>query len=152
MGEPAVGKDCKLYYNSGTHAAPVWVEIKEAIDLNVPLTKGRAEAASRKSGWKTFGAGLKEAGLEFGYLHEKGADTVFDVLLSSYISDVVKEFACMDQAIATSGAQGLRFFGQAFEMTQAQELEGAVQYNFVIAPTRKEESGTLIEPDWYEVP
>jgi hypothetical protein len=152
MGEAVVGKDCKLYYNTGTHATPTWVEIKDAQDVSLPLEKGKAETSSRRSKWKYFGAGLIEAGIDFDYLHNKGADTVFDALLDSFVNSTVKEFAAMDQAIATSGAQGLRFFGQVFQLNPSQQLEEGTKHSLNIAPSRHEESGALVEPDWYEVP
>ena len=37
---PVLGKDCHLYYNSGTHAAATWVEIKKAINVGYKIGKG----------------------------------------------------------------------------------------------------------------
>ena len=37
---PVAGKDCKFYYNSGTHATPVWVEIDKAINVSANLVLG----------------------------------------------------------------------------------------------------------------
>jgi hypothetical protein len=147
-----MGKDAKLYYNSATHATPTWVEITNAMDVNVPLSKGQGDISTRASGWRKKGAGLKEASIEFGYLHHRGADTVFDALLDSYVNDTPIELAAMDDDITLTGAQGLRAFMIAFDMSQGQALEEGIKYDFSFEPTQFDESGSVVEPDWYEIP
>jgi hypothetical protein len=146
-----VGRSAKLYYNSATHATPTWVLIDQAIDVSVPMSKGKADVSCRASSYRKYGAGLKEIRLEFGYLHQNGADTVFDALLASYISDTPIQLAAMDVAIATSGAQGLRAYFFAADMSQGQEMEDGVKFNFVFEHARFIESSAVIDPSWYEV-
>ena len=148
---PVVGKDCKLYYNTGTHAVPVWVEVKHAINVSANLGKGEADASARYSGWKLTKGALKELEITFGYRHKQGADTVFDALLAAYLNDTAIEFAVMDAAISETGAQGPRAFCEVMSMNLSQELEGTSEYEVTIKPTFHEESGTLVEPDWFEV-
>lgn len=147
-----VGRSAKLYYNSATHAVPTWVLIDQAIDVSVVLNKGKADVSCRASSYRKSGAGLKDVRIEFGYLHQNGADTVFDALLASYVSDTPKQLAAMDVAIATSGAQGMRAYMVAFDMSQGQEMEDGVKFNFVFEHVRFIESSAVIDPDWYEVP
>ena len=149
---PVVGKDCKLYLNSGTHATPTWVELKSAINVSANLGKGEADVSARYSGWKLTKGALKELEITFNYRHKQGADTVFDTLLAAYINDTNIEFAVMDADITESGAQGPRAFCQVLSMNLTQELENAAEYEFTLKPTYHQESGALVEPDWYEVP
>ena len=149
---PVVGKDCKLYLNEATHATPTWTELKSAINVSANLGKGEADVSARYSGWKLTKGALKELEISFSYRHKQGADTVFDTLLAAYINDTHIEFAVMDAAITESGAQGPRAFCEILSMNLTQELENAAEYEFTLKPTYHQESGALVEPDWYEVP
>jgi hypothetical protein len=149
---PVVGKDCKLYLNGATHAAPTWTEVKKAINVSANLGKGEADVSARYSGWKLAKGALKELEISFTYRHKVGTDTVFDTLLAAYINDTALEVAVMDAPIAEAGAQGPRAFCEVFAMNLTQELENASEYEFTLKPTYHEEAGSLIEPDWYEVP
>jgi len=151
VAAPVVGKDCKLYLNGGTHATPTWTEITKAINVSANLGKGEADVSSRETSWKLAKGALKELEISFTYRHKAGADTVFDALLAAYLADTAVEFAVMDAAITESGAQGPRAFCEIFSMNLTQELENASEYEFTLKPTYHEESGSLIEPEWYEV-
>lgn len=148
---PVVGKDCKLYYNSGTHTSPTWVEVKKAINVSANLGKGEADVSSRATSWKLVKGALKELEISFTYRHKAGVDTVFDALLAAYMGDIAKEFAVMDSDITNAGAQGPRAFCEILSMNETQELENSVEYEFTLKPTYHEENNALIEPDWYEV-
>ena len=151
VAAPVVGKDCKLYLNGGTHATPTWTEITKAINVSANLGKGEADVSSRETSWKLAKGALKELEISFTYRHKAGADTVFDALLAAYLADTAVEFAVMDAAITESGAQGPRAFCEIFAMNLTQELENSSEYEFTLKPTYHEESGSLIEPEWYEV-
>jgi hypothetical protein len=147
-----VGKDCKLYYNTGTHAAPSWVLMGRVRDVSVPLSKGEADVSRRESGWRLTKGALKENGLEFGYVYKSGTDTVFDMLLDSFLNDTAVEYAVMDDLITESGAQGLRCFMEVFEFPYDQALEEGQIFNVSLKGTPVEEASTLVQPDWYEIP
>lgn len=149
---PVVGKDCKLYLNAATHATPTWTDVKSAINVSANLGKGEADVSARFSGWKLTKGALKELEISFTYRHKRAADTVFDTLLAAYINDTPLEFAVLDAVITESGAQGPRAFCQIISMNLTQELENAAEYEFTVKPTYVEEAGSLVEPDWYEVP
>ena len=148
---PVVGKDCKLYINTGTRATPTWVEVKKAINVSANLGKGEADISARFSGWKLTKGALKELEITFTYRHKRGTDTVFDSLLSAYLNDTPREFAVMDAAITEVGAQGPRAFCEVISMNLTQELENAQEFEIALKPTYQEESGVLMEPSWFEV-
>lgn len=150
--DAVMGKNAKAYYNSASFSIPTWVEITRAQDVSVTLGKNMGNITARDVDWELKGAGLKTASVEFGYLHKQGTDTVFDALLDSYISDTPVDMAFMDGAIATSANQGLRAYFIASGMDQGQELEEGLGYTFTVEPTREDDSGTLRNPQWYEVP
>ena len=148
---PVVGKDCKLYLNSATHATPTWVEVDKAINVSANLGKGEADVSARYSGWKLTKGALKELEISFTYRHKRGADTVFDTLLAAYINDTPTEFAVMDAEITESGAQGPRAYCEVLTLNLTQELENSEEYEVTLKPTYYEEAGSLVLPDWHEV-
>jgi len=148
---PVVGKDCKLYINTGTHATPTWTEVERAINVSANLGKGEADVSARFSSWKLTKGALKELEISFTYRHHAGTDTVFDALMAAYIAGTPKEFLVLDADVTETGAQGPMAFCEIFSLNLTQELENAAEYEITLKPTYYEESGSLIEPEWYEV-
>lgn len=151
MRDTPIGQECKLYYNSGTHASPTWVEIKRAIDVSLAMGKGEADMSRRESGEELARGALKQRNIDFGYRYKIGADTVFDALMDSYVNGTPIQFAVMDQDITTAGAQGLRAFCEVMKADRDEPLADGVTVAFSAKPTDHEESGALVEPDWYEI-
>jgi hypothetical protein len=146
-----VGKECKLYY-SDDYGTPVWAEIDKAINVSHPtLGKTMNSIASREIGWNSAVPGMKSIALNFGYLYEKGSDSVLDDLRDSFLNDTVLTFAAMDGDITTSGSQGWRIPGIVSAMTETQDLEGNITIDVTVDFVRIRESGNIVEPDWYEV-
>lgn len=147
----AIGKNLKLYY-SDDYGTPVWVEIEKAINVNLPdISKSINKIMTRESGWQYAVPGNKSIQLTFGYLYEKGTDTVLDDLYDSYLNDTVLTFAVMDGDITTTGSVGWLFPGIVSSMPETQELENNVTIEFTIELARIRDSGTLVEPERYEV-
>jgi hypothetical protein len=149
---PVIGKDCKAYYNSGTHAVPTWNEAKYAINASANLGKGEGDVSGRYSGWKKSKGALKELEISFTYRHKRGTDAVFDAILDSYVNGTPMEWAIMDGDITLSKAQGPRAFCEVMSLNATQELENGVEYEVTLKPTWFEEASAVVEPDWYEVP
>lgn len=147
----AIGKNLKLYY-SDDYGTPVWTEIEKAINVNLPdISKSINKIMTRESGWQFAVPGNKSIQLTFGYLYEKGTDTVLDDLYDSFVNDTVLTFAVMDGNIATTGSVGWLFPGIVSAMPETQELENNVTIEFTIELARIRESGDLVEPERYEV-
>jgi len=147
------GLDCILYYNSGTHAAPTWVEIPRAINVNVPdFGVNQIAANARLSKFEANLNGLIRTGLNFSYAYKRGDDTVRDALLGMVTGRTAKEFAVMDGDIDTAGNRGLRAFFNIENAPFSQELEGQVTIDFTLKPAYVEESDAKVEPDIYVVP
>lgn len=145
-----VGKDCFLYYST-SYATPTRVLIAEAQDVSLTLGKTKVDIMSRASTWKAKAAGLKELTMTFGYQYKGGADTVFDALFAAYMDDTPLVFWALDDAAATTGAQGIVFPGLIFDFPIDQGLEAGVKFDIGVEFTRKVESSALVEPDWFEV-
>ncbi|PQO35862.1 hypothetical protein DTL21_07965 [Bremerella cremea] len=152
--DSVLGKDCILYYNTGTHATPVWVPIPHAKDVKVdPLSKGKAEQKARLSKFNFKRGTHIEMGLSFGYDYEPGdGDTVFPVLLDSFLNNTPIEFFAADGDASTEGTQGPRMVCEVFECPLGQELDNPASVEISAEITRVTEGGSVVEPDWYTVP
>ncbi|MEL7264482.1 MAG: hypothetical protein AAFP69_06735, partial [Planctomycetota bacterium] len=129
--EPVIGKDCFLYYSTDFDTI-AWTLIAHARDVNSPLTKNKIALPDRAAkGWNPKAGGLKEIGVEFGYLYQSGSDAVFDVLMDSFLNDTVLYFFVADGPVADPNwsAQGFRFPGQVFDYPHDEALEDGVTYN-----------------------
>lgn len=150
---PVIGKDCKAYYNSGSHGTPTWVEVTFAKNVSANLGKGEGDVSARFTKWKLTKGALKELEISFTYLHKRGTDTVFDKIMDSYVNDTAVEWLILDGAVTLTKAQGPRAYCECFSLNLTQELENADEYEVTLKPTYKEDpAGTIVTPDWYEVP
>ena len=140
-----IGDDCKAYHNTGTYPVPVWNEVTNIEDLSLPLSKTLAEFKTRGSKWILKRSGKIDSGIEFKYIYDK-ADDDWSVLRDGFLNNTPIEFAIMDEAIATSGAQGLRATCEVVEMPMDQPLEDGVSIAMSIAPAPADN-----EPEWYTV-
>jgi hypothetical protein len=144
-----MGKNAIAAYNSATYSTPTWVTIVAVRDVSVSLGKNMGTVTSRETDWELKGAGFKTASVTFGYLHEPTTDTVFDALLDSYIADTPVDMIFSDGAVATTGNQGLRAHFIVSDMSQSQDMEEPLMFDFTIDVTRFDDSGTLRNPQWW---
>lgn len=148
---PTLGLDCKLYYNSGTHASPTWVLIGDAIDVSFEYGTNTPEIKARSSINMATLAGLIKHGGTFTLLHTIGTNSVRAALLAIVSGRAPKELAFMDQAIATSGALGARFYANLENMSMSQPLEEGATWDISAKPAYFIESAAKVEPDIYIV-
>jgi hypothetical protein len=139
-----IGLECKLYYNTGTYASPTWVEIVNARDVTIPLTKGEADTSRRGSTWRTRRGTLKDASIDF-QIVQKDGDATFTALLNSYINGTPIELLALNGATTDTAAEGLRATCEVFNFQDAQALESAVVYDVSAKPTT-----SANPPAWYE--
>lgn len=148
---PVVGIDAKSYYNSGTHATPTWVLLDDVIDLSQELGGNLVDIKSRASNWMATLYGMLKAGATFTFLHRKGTDANRAILLAIITGRTPKEFAFMDQAIATTGAIGLRSYMNLENMNRSEEIEGGLAYDVACKTAYFMESNVKVDPDYYVV-
>jgi len=141
-----LGKDAKLYRNSGDYENEAWVEVDNVKDLTLSLEKGEADVTTRASGgWRETAATLKDGSVEFGMVYDP-ADANFTAFQNAFLSDSQLELAIVDGDITTVGTQGLRASFEIFNFGQEQNLEEAVMVNVTIKPGRSEHA-----PEWMTV-
>lgn len=151
-----IGLNCKLYRNTGTYGTPTWVEIVNARDVTVPLSKGEADTSRRGSSWKTRKGTLKDASIDFQLIQDDG-DASFTALLDSFLNGTPIDLLVLDGAIADPAAQGLRATCEVFNFQEGQPLENAVTFDVSAKPCpaknpNSSPPGAPIVPTWFEVP
>lgn len=145
-----IGLECKLYRNTGTYASPTWVEIVNAKDVTVPLTKGEADTSRRGTAWKTRKGTMKDASIDFKLVQQDG-DAAFTALLDSFTNGTPIELLALNGPVATAGSQGLRATCEVFNFQDNQALESAVEYDVSCKPTPTVVNNTVISPTWFVV-
>jgi hypothetical protein len=143
---PTVGLDCKAYYNSATNASPTWVEITDAIDVSYEYGATQVEIKSRASINLGHLNGLIKHGATFTLLHTVGTNVVRTVLLAIVSARTPKQFAFMDQAIATTGALGAKSYYNLESMNAGQPLEEGMTWDLSLKPAHFIESAAKVEP------
>lgn len=143
-----LGIDCELYYST-TYATPTRIKIARAINVTVPVSKGKAELPSRLTRYKSKRPTLKEIGLDFGYRYTRGTDAVFAALRDSWLNDTNLVFWILDGSDQVIGAQGFVFPGQVFDFPIDQQLEDGQVINIGVDLSEHYESSALVNPSWF---
>lgn len=145
------GHDLKLYYNTGTHASPTWVEITQVEDVMVDEFRyDQAELKRRSTRFVLFLNTVLRAGFSFKLFHGVGI-TIYDDLRDAFLNRTPTEFYIADGAAATAGTEGLRIFCQLTDFPWDQPLTEVSAHQVKARPTYVEESGSEVLPDWYTI-
>ena len=162
---PIAGNECKLYYQTtlaSTFTIAGSVLITEAQDVNLSVTAGTTDAASRISLYKSKLPTLTELSLTFGYLWNGDVgDTQITALRTAFLGRTVWHWAVLDNFNNTvtgppavpgvKGSQGLTFPGIITEFVWDQPLEGAVKVDIKVDLARVKVSSNVVDPAWLTV-
>lgn len=147
-----IGKDAKMYRNTGTHLIPVWVEMTRVSNVSQSLDKTKVDVPRRGTKYKYKGAGQIEGPLTFDYVYKPGTDVDFDALQDSFFNDTCFQVAVMDGNIATTGTEGFRAFMMVFSFPFDQGEETPQLFNVEMDLVAVDEGSGVIDPSWYVVP
>lgn len=133
-----LGKDAKLYFNTGTTATPVWTEVGNVRGLTLGGEKALADVTTRDSnGFRQQCATLKDMTLDF-VMNYRNADTNLALVRGSFYGDTTIEMLVLTGDIASADPieDGLQATWGVNTFTENQELEEAINYSVscVIAP------------------
>jgi hypothetical protein len=145
----STGRKSRTYYNTGTRASPVWVEITHITKEG--FNPGDQEFIQAKA--RGLGRALQEeeavspASLTFSRLLPRGvADSVYTALVASYgFGGTVYEFAIVDGDITYTGVKGWRFWGKAAKMPATRDLGQFVEQQWEIQEIVHYHNGSLEE-------
>lgn len=142
-----LGMEAKLYRNTGTYAAPTWVELTNVKDLTLNLEAGEADVTTRgNAGWRATVATLKDGSIEFEMVWDT-TDTNFTAIQDAFFNNTDIEFAVMDGDVASSGSQGLRATMSITNFSRSEALEEALMVSVNAKPTY-----AVNAPEWMTVP
>jgi len=150
---PKTGHKMKLYRNTGSVATPVWTEVAQVGDVNIPdLSISLAELKRRASDFTKSLAGLfNSIAIEFNLIHGLDA-TNFDAIRQAFFAQTVEEWAVMNGDITTSGNEGLKATCLVEQFPWNQPLEEVSGHDVRLALAYMEEGGSEVDPSWYTVP
>ncbi len=142
-----LGKDCKLYRNTGSYGTPAWNEIPNVKDLAKNFETSEADVTTRgNAGWEAVVPALNRGSIDFQMVYDT-ADAGFVAIRDAYLNKTAVEYAVMDGDITVSGKQGLRATCMVTNFSMTQNLEEAVTVDVSIKPTYAANA-----PSWYTVP
>ncbi len=130
-----LGFERKLYRNSGTDAAPTWVEIPEVKDVKQSLKTGEADVTTRaNAGWKALAPTLSEAEFTFQMISDPTNDN-FAAVKTAFFAKAPIQFAFADGEITEAGTEYLKVTCGIFGFDITEENESAVTVDVSIKPT-----------------
>jgi hypothetical protein len=142
-----LGMEAKLYRNTGSFAAPTWVEMTNVKDLTLNLEAAEADVTTRgNAGWRATIAALKDGSIEFEMVWDP-ADAGFTAIQDAYFNNTTVEFAVMDGDVTSTGTQGLRATMSITKLTRSEPLEQAITVSVTAKPTYSDNA-----PEWMTVP
>lgn len=140
-----LSENAKLYYNTGTYAAPVWSLINNVKDLTLSLEKDEVDVTTRGSGgFKEYVDGLIDASIEWGMLWDT-ADTAFTAMQTAFFAKTAVELLIVDGVYSTTGAQGLRATCMVKSFSRGENLGEALTVDLSARPVKNANAA----PTWY---
>lgn len=128
-----IGPKCKLYYNTGNFATPVWAVVPKVSDLMITAEADEADASSRESGAKLTLKTLQ--GLEVTFKMRKDpADAAFLIIDNAAVTYDILDFLVLDGLSTFNTARGYRFESQIFSHTESQNLGDVLYPEYKIKP------------------
>ena len=102
------GKETKLYFNTGTFEAPVFVEIKRA--RNIQRNRGPALTDVEFHGAEETGAvpGYKSTNGTFEYVKRRGDDSVYEALKTAQEAGEIVDLVHLNGPIEAATSKGWR--------------------------------------------
>lgn len=139
-----IGKNAKVYRNSGSYGSPSWTEIDIVQSVTLSLTKSEAEVTFRGGGgWEAIVPTIKRASIDIMILHQT-QDSSYQVLRAAYMADTVLDYLIVDTTRTTQYAEGLRLYANIMEFTREEPIDGVLTDKLVLKPALADQN-----PTWY---
>ncbi len=146
-----MGKDAKLYRNTGTNASPSWNLIENCRDLSLGDSMTEVDVSARDGGgFNMVDVALQSLELSFQMVGDY-SDADFVALQTAYYARTPLLMATCSGLIGTSGTQGVKFPCKVTKFEKTEELDGVTMFDITIKPTRVTESGSIILPSWFTI-
>jgi hypothetical protein len=132
---PVMGFNGKAYYNAGSYATPTWTAIQNMGEIKTTDEANETELDLRTGSGVTFYfAGQRKISFEWQSMYDP-ADAAITALKGFWAARTPTEFAFMDQAIATSGATGIRAMCAITKFARQEDLNKPMMWEITVKPT-----------------
>lgn len=142
-----LGRNAKLYRNTGTWASPTWVVIGNVRDLTLNLEEEEADASTRATAANGFRATvpvIKNASVEFDMVLDDN-DAGFTAIKNTWKNSALLDMAVMDGDITTAGSQGLRAEMSVFNFSRNEALGDVQTVNVSVKPGYSNNAAVWLE-------
>ncbi len=130
-----LGRNAKLYLNTGSYGSPTWLEIANISDLTLNRAWDEAETNSRESAMKMILKTLLDGGISGKMkftIGDSGTTTIIDALNSP---TTTLDVMCLNGPQTTNGVYGLRYPCQVTQGNEDQGLGVALYEDITFKPT-----------------
>lgn len=146
-----MGKDCKLFRNTGTESSPTWNEVPNVRDLAVADSMTDVDVSARDGGgFAMSDAGLQTLELSFQMIGRFSEEDMV-AFRTAYWARNPLSLAVATGAIAGHGTNYIRGAWKILAFNQTQNLEDVVTVDVTIKLTRAISAGSLVVPQWVSV-
>ena len=140
-----LGFNAKTYYNTGTYGTPVWVELKNVVDLTMGDEMDETDVSTREgAGFSEYEPGMRNLDLSFQMINRK-SDVYVAYLRDKYTSRLAVDMQVLDDTIAADGV-GVRASWKVFSFPSAQELRNSQTIDVTMKPCYATNKPTIVEP------
>lgn len=131
-----MGKNAKLYRNTGSYASPTWDEVDNVRDLTWSGDPEKVDVTVRglsaNGGWKMYEPGLRDLVMGWQMNHDPD-DTDWSAFLTAYSAGSTVELLALDRATGT-GAKGVRALVKVFKFAYGQPLNAQQTTDVEVGP------------------
>jgi len=136
---PVLGLECKLYLCADgigeTPGAAEGVEVVNARDVKIPLSKTEADVSTRGGGgWKAAVGAMKDASIDFDMLYVEN-DASFASLLDSFINGTPIGVRAAKGDPAVAGTEVFEADCEVMKLDETESLDGVTAYAVTVKPT-----------------
>jgi hypothetical protein len=129
-----LGKDAKLYRNTGSYGTPTWNECDNVKDLSLTLTKAEYDATRRASGgWRETIGTIKDIEVSFNAVYSP-TDADITAFKTAYLNNATIEIWVLSGVRTDAEAEGPRMTCHVVEMSREEQLEGGQELTIKLKP------------------
>jgi len=141
----SLGRDAKLYLNTGTFGSPTWAAIDQISDLTVTAEWDEVDASTRESKMKLKAKTLLGAEVG-GKLKAVPGNTNLGTIVAALFSDAVVDIMVLNGTSSTNGCYGFRYECQVHAANEDQGLGAAIfdDIKFKPYPTTNAKQSVLV--------
>lgn len=140
------GLDGVVHRNTGPWVTPVYVALDIVKDVAIGIDRDEMDSDDRGTEWTGFMHGNKKADVELTITYLT-TDVGYEELRDAFLNNTIIELAIMDDAIAQSGAEGLRAEFVISAWGREEPKDGEMVNKITLKPAAKAAN----TPVWLEI-